>query len=229
MIIEVGHEKGGVGKSLIAVNLAAYLAQKKHSVVLVDTDTQMTASKWGELRTHFGHEHLFTIVDKAVDPTEHIRKLSENYDVVVVDVGARDYSRLSELARIVDLWIAPTRVGQGDLESTLSLADAFEKANQKHKRGKIPLVVTVNSVPGAWNSTEGADAVEALQQALPDVPILKNVLRDRKVWRDAHRLGKSIFEMPGRDREKAEHEFVLMIKEALKAYERFLAEDKKNG
>ncbi|UUZ66188.1 AAA family ATPase (plasmid) [Polaromonas sp. P1-6] len=194
MIFVVGHEKGGVGKSLIAVNLAAHLA-KKYSVVLVDTDTQMTASKWGELRTHFRHEHTFTIVDKAVDPTEHIRKLSENYDVVVVDVGAHDYSRLSELARIVDLWIAPTRVGQGDLESTLALADAFDKANHRHKRGKIPLVVTVNSVPGAWNTTEGADAVEALRQSLPGVPILQNTIRDRKVWRDAHRLGKSVFEM----------------------------------
>jgi chromosome partitioning protein len=228
MIFVIGHEKGGVGKSMFAVNLAAYLALK-HSVVLVDTDTQMTSSKWGELRTHFGREHLFTIVGKAVDPTEHIRKLSENYDVVVVDVGARDYSRLSELSRIVDLWIAPTRVGQGDLESTLALADAFEKANHRHKRGKIPLVVAVNSVPGAWNTTEGADAVEGLKAALPDVPILKNTIRDRKVWRDSHRLGKSIFEMPPKERERAEHEFTLMVKEALVAYSKFSEQGKSNG
>ncbi len=228
MIIEIGGEKGGVGKSMIAINLASFLA-KKHSVVLVDTDTQMTASKWGELRSHFGHKHTFTIVDKVIDPTEHIRMLSEKYDAVIVDVGARDYVRLSELARIVDLWIAPTRVGQGDLESTLSLADAFEKANSKHKRGHIPLVVCLNSVPGAWNSTEGSDAVETLQEALANVPIMKNTIRDRKVWRDAHRLGKSIFEMPQRERDKAEAEFILMIKEALKAYERFLSEEKVNG
>lgn len=223
MIIEVGGVKGGVGKSTEAINLAAYLA-KKYSVVLVDTDPQLTASKWGELRTILGNKQLFTIVDKSVDPTDHILQLSEHYDVVVVDVGARDYARLAELARIVDLWIAPTRVGQGDLESTLALAEAFERANHRHKNGKIPLVISINAVPGAWNSTEGVDALEALQAALPNVPVLKSTIRDRKVWRDAHRLGKSIFEMPTREREKAEHEFTLMIKEALRAYERFTKE-----
>jgi chromosome partitioning protein len=117
MIFEIGNEKGGVGKSSLAIALSAYLAAQKYSVVLVDTDSQKTASKWGELRSHHGLEHNFVIVDKSVDPTEHIRKLSETYDAVVVDVGARDYARLGDLAKIVDLWIAPTRVGQGDLES----------------------------------------------------------------------------------------------------------------
>ena len=122
-------------------------------------------------------------------------------------MGARDYARLAELARIVDLWIAPTRVGQGDLESTLALAEAFERANHRHKNGKIPLVISINAVPGAWNSTEGVDALEALQAALPNV-------------------GKAIFEMPTREREKAENEFTLMIKEALRAFERFTKEGK---
>lgn len=229
MIIEIGNEKGGVGKSTIAINLAAYLSDQKYSVVLVDTDTTMSASKWGARRSDFGREHHFTIVDKAVDPTEHIRKLSEKYDVVVVDVGARDYARLSELARIVDLWIAPTGVGQKELESTLELADAFQKATHLHKRGKIPLAIAINSVPTQGNSSEGTDALEALKEALPDVAILPTMLFNRKVWRDADKLGKSIFEMPLRAREKAEEEFTQMIKEALRAYEGFIKEEKKHG
>lgn len=221
MIIEVGTEKGGVGKSTTAVTLAALLSQEGHRVILVDTDTQQTSTKWGELRSHYGLKHHFVIVDKSIDATEHIRMLSEDYDVVVVDVGARDYARLSDLARIVDLWIAPTRVGQGDLESTMRLADAFEKANAKHKNGKIPLVVSLNAVPGAWNSSEGIDAYECLRDAIPNVPVLKTFVRDRKVWRDAHRMGRTLFEMPKGEREKAEAEFTGMIREAFKAYDKF--------
>jgi chromosome partitioning protein len=221
MIIEIGNEKGGVGKSTYAINLAAYLAKQKYSVVLVDTDSQKTSSHWGELRTHHGLPHNFVIVDKSVDPTEHIRKLAETYDAVVVDVGARDYVRLSDLAKIVDLWIAPTRVGQADLESTVELAYAFEKADRNHKNGKIPLVISPNAVPAAWNSTEGEDAIEVLREALPNVPVTTSLVRDRKVWRDAHKLGRSIFEMPQRDREKAEIEFKAMFDEAWKAYEKF--------
>jgi chromosome partitioning protein len=221
MIFEIGNEKGGVGKSSLAIALSAYLAAQKYSVVLVDTDSQKTASKWGELRSHHGLEHNFVIVDKSVDPTEHIRKLSETYDAVVVDVGARDYARLGDLAKIVDLWIAPTRVGQGDLESTAELAYAFEKADRNHKNGKIPLVITTNAVPGSWNSTEGEDAISVLRDALPNVPVMSSMIRDRKVWRDAHKLGRTIFEMPFRDREKAEAEFTAMFNEVWKAYETF--------
>ena len=72
-----------------------------------------------------------------------------------------------------------------------------------------------------FRSTEGEDAVEVLREALPNVPITTNLVRDRKVWRDAHKLGRSIFEMPWRDREKAETEFKAMFDEVWKAYEKF--------
>ena len=75
MIIEIGNEKGGVGKSTYAINLAAYLALQNYSVVLVDTDSQKTSSRWGELRSHHGLPHNFVIVDKSVDPTEHNQKV----------------------------------------------------------------------------------------------------------------------------------------------------------
>ena len=238
MIIEIGHEKGGVGKSTLAINLAAFLAKQKKggksndmlSVVLVDTDESGSSSRWGELRTSMGLEHHFAIVDKAIDPTAHIRKLSEAYDIVVVDVGAGDYARLSEMSKIVDLWIAPTGVGQKEGDSNVNLIEAFEKANHKHKSGvKIPLVVVFNKVPSSVNSTEAKLAAEALQEFAPELTILESRICDRKVWRDADREGKTIFEMPQRAREKAEREFTDMVDQAFKAYESFLKQEKKHG
>jgi chromosome partitioning protein len=237
MIIEVGHEKGGVGKSTLAINLAAYLSRQSrggrskecYRVVLVDTDESGSTSRWGELRTSMGLEHHFAIVDKAIDPTAHILKLSEAYDIVVVDVGAGDYARLSDMSRIVDLWIAPTGVGQKEGDSNVNLIEAFEKANQKHKNGKIPLVVAFNKVPSSANSTEAALAAEALQEFAPSLNILQSKICDRKVWRDADREGKSIFEMPARAREKAEREFTEMVEQAFKAYEKFVKEGRAHG
>jgi len=46
MIITLGAEKGGVGKTALAVNLAAQRTLEGHDVLLVDTDLQISASFW---------------------------------------------------------------------------------------------------------------------------------------------------------------------------------------
>ena len=221
MILTVGNEKGGVGKSTLALTIADWFSKQNFSVALVDTDSQSTASKWGELRSNVGLSHDFLIVDKSIDSTAAVVQLSEKYDVVVVDVGARDYARMIDLARIADLWIAPTRVGQADLQSTFETVEAFQEADSKHKNGHIPIVVAINVAPAQWNSTEGKDAQVALREILPDTPVLESIIRDRKVWRDAHKLGKTILELPKADREKAQAEFEDLMNEALKQYKKF--------
>lgn len=229
MIIEIGHEKGGVGKSTFAINLAAYIANsaEKPKVVLVDADESRNASRWGELRTHMNLPHHFAVVNQSIDPTSNILKLSEVYDVVVVDVGAGDYVRLTEMSRIVDLWIAPSGVGQKDMDSNANIVEAFEQANHRHKNGKIPLVIAINKTSTSQNSTEAKLAVQGLHEFAPDLKILESMVGDRKVFRDADREGKTIFEMPARARERAEAEFVAMSNEALKAYAAFAKEAKR--
>src|SRR5271163_2819227 len=46
MIIVIANSKGGVGKSTLAVHLAAWLHEQRHSVTLADCDTQHSSSDW---------------------------------------------------------------------------------------------------------------------------------------------------------------------------------------
>ena len=46
MIIVVANSKGGVGKSTLAVHLAAWLFEQGHTVTLADCDTQHSSSDW---------------------------------------------------------------------------------------------------------------------------------------------------------------------------------------
>ena len=52
MIIAILNQKGGVGKTTIAVNLAAAIAGSGQRVALIDADEQGTASEWSAKRPH---------------------------------------------------------------------------------------------------------------------------------------------------------------------------------
>ena len=46
MIILIGGEKGGSGKSCLTQNLAVYLQQKERDILLLDADPQGTTTDW---------------------------------------------------------------------------------------------------------------------------------------------------------------------------------------
>jgi len=50
MIISLLNQKGGVGKTTLAVNVAAQLARQGHKVLLIDADKQGSAGNWASLR-----------------------------------------------------------------------------------------------------------------------------------------------------------------------------------
>ena len=216
MIIVVGHEKGGVGKSTLAINIASRIHTDEPSVVLVDTDTSASSSGWSTIREHLGVTPALTVVQRSASPGATVVDLAGRYDAVVCDMGAGDYQKLRDLTTICDLLIAPTQVGQTDLESTVRLWQACRKLDPAHKKGHVPMVVASNRAPVEWNNTEATDAREALQTACNGIVVLDAVLRDRKIWRDAGKQGRSIFEMPPRDSEKAVKEFDEMLQEALR-------------
>ena len=54
MLILLGGEKGGTGKTTLATNLAVQRAHHGHDVVLLDTDIQGAASYWARVRQDAG-------------------------------------------------------------------------------------------------------------------------------------------------------------------------------
>src|SRR5580693_4541416 len=67
--IAVGGGRGGVGKSLVAVNLAVYFAQLGKSVVLVDAD-----AAGSNLHSHFGLKAAFVEPDMDTHGIEGMRR-----------------------------------------------------------------------------------------------------------------------------------------------------------
>jgi len=89
VIIAVINQKGGAGKTTIALNLAAALAAEGKRVLLVDADPQQTAQDWAAVRLS---PPPFQVVG-LVKPVLHrdLPQMAGDYDHVVIDGAPRNY------------------------------------------------------------------------------------------------------------------------------------------
>src|SRR5262245_15969851 len=95
MIILIGGEKVGLGKTTIATNLAAMRTKKSEDLLLIDTDKQPTASYWCSLREDHQVQPRVASVqkfDKSVR-TETLA-LKAKYGDIIIDAGGRDSPEL---------------------------------------------------------------------------------------------------------------------------------------
>jgi chromosome partitioning protein len=108
MIICIGGVKGGSGKSTIAVNLAAIRASKGYDVLLVDTDTQATASDFTVLReSTLGNAGYTCIQLTGIAVRNEVKRLAPKYDDVIIDVAGRDTAGQRAALTVADQLVIP--------------------------------------------------------------------------------------------------------------------------
>lgn len=106
MIITISHQKGGVGKSTLAYNIALELA-RKHNVELIDLDVQQTVSAYNQIRGEMGQSplpvHIFTTPEQLEDYFESVG----DDTIVIVDSGGFDSSLNRFVILVSDFVITP--------------------------------------------------------------------------------------------------------------------------
>ena len=92
MMILVGGEKGGSGKSCLAQNLAVYFARDKQAIVLmIDCDPQRTTSDWIQARNATPSLPAINCIQLYGKIRNDLLSLNQHYDYVVVDCGGVGY------------------------------------------------------------------------------------------------------------------------------------------
>ncbi len=91
MLILLGGEKGGTGKTTLATNLAVQRAQHGHDVVLLDTDIQGAASYWARVRQDAGRTPRVPCLHKYGPGLQaDLQALTAQAADIIMDAGGRD-------------------------------------------------------------------------------------------------------------------------------------------
>jgi cellulose biosynthesis protein BcsQ len=123
--ILVTSQKGGVGKSTISANLAAYLKSQDRSVTLLDFDNHGSSSSWLIRAPNVGVviQHKPLPLDQGgnrslLDARLYLRRAAASTDVVISDLTWSN-SIAGELMFEYDLVIVPTSVSEIELAATV--------------------------------------------------------------------------------------------------------------
>ena len=137
-IVAIISQKGGAGKTTLAVHLAAAAAKAGYRTAVIDLDPQGTAASWGDRRAAQEPE---VISGQAIRLPALIKAAQENgADFLILDTAPNADQTASLAARAADIVLIPCRPAAFDLEAvetTLMLANLTAK----------PAYVVLNAVP----------------------------------------------------------------------------------
>ena len=187
MIISLLNQKGGVGKTTLAVHIAMAQAKRGRKVLLVDADPQHSALDWQDAREA---SRCFPVIGL---PTKTLHKEipahARNYDCIIIDGPPR----VNELARAAimaaDLVLIPITPSPYDVWAASEITTLIGEASAFKENLKTAFVINRKIA----NTAIGRDVAEAL--AGFEYPVLRTAISQRVGFAESAAQGSTVLEL----------------------------------
>ncbi|OCS17861.1 chromosome partitioning protein ParA [Campylobacter fetus subsp. fetus] len=216
MLIAITNEKGGSGKTNIAINLAVKLSLMGDETLLIDADPQRSVDVFTDIRADSSLPLLFNSVSKIGSSLlKEIQSLKQKYDSVVIDTGGRDSSEMRQALAVCDIAIIPVIPSDLDIAVLNKMILVFEQAKIYNPNAKALIVISKAS-PNPFL----AKKVKALrdyisEKNLDDIFLMNSIIYEREAYRNAFSLGMGVSEYC-KNNENAEIDFESFFDELVK-------------
>jgi len=193
-VIALVGNKGGAGKTTLAVNLAAGLA-RHGSVAVIDADPQGSALQW---RAIAGDASVPPVAAAEADLQRQAIKLLQDYHCVVIDCPPSVHApQTGAVLCFGDLALIPVQPSPMDLWANVHIEQSIEEAHKVNPSLRTLLVI---------NQLEPRTTLSRLvRDALSEIvfPVADTAVRRRAIYRASALQGKSVFEMGRRGADAA--------------------------
>jgi len=170
-VIAVANQKGGVGKTTLAMNMAAGLT-RRGSCIVVDADPQRSATMWIELS-----DSLREFPAKVVPAKDEIKKQIIQLDSTISAMEISQVLLIPLLPSPMDLW------------SSTRIEELIKRVQQVNPT--VSAFVVLNQIEPRSAMSRGMD--DALQEI--DIPVLRHRLSRRASYRTAALEGCSVYDL----------------------------------
>ena len=195
MIISLVNQKGGVGKTTIAVNLASCLSEKGLRMLLVDADPQGSVLQWQSI----SDDHSFEVMHRPSPSLLSEKKaMTRGHDHVIIDAPPAIGEITRAILGVSNLAIVPIGPSPLDIWSSKETVSLFPEVRQHNRRIKARLLICRKIV----GTRVGREAREALETYGMDM--FESEISQRVAFVEAMISGRSVLDYAPRSEAAAE-------------------------
>jgi chromosome partitioning protein len=197
MIILIGGEKGGTGKTTIATNLAAMRALAGRDVLLIDTDPQGSANYWAQSRDELNIMPRVACVQKFGKGLQaEVKDLAKRYQDIIIDAGGRDSVELRSAMVVANKAYIPIQPSQFDIWTLNQMETLVTTAKGFNTDLEAWVIISRSSTNPSVHESD--DTIEILND-FSSLKLASTGIKDRIAYRKAASGGLGVGELKPKD------------------------------